>query len=457
MIANIPKIMISAISSNSGKTTITTALLKALSLKNFIVSAFKSGPDYIDPMFHSEVLKLHSRNLDKFMLGENNCKYLLHKNSISSDISVVEGAMGYYDGIGMGTACSSYELAQTLNCPVVLVLQPSHMGVSAAAIVEGFKSFRHNSNIKGVILNCVTKAMYDYYKNIIEANTGVKVYGYMPKLQNCKLESRHLGLVTAQEVGRFEDIVLELGRQALETIDIDELLILARSNSYIEYDELRIKYIGKTKIAIAKDKAFCFYYQDSLDVLKDMGAELVEFSPMKDNALPEGISGLYIGGGYPELYLEDLSGNESMLKDIKEKINNGMPCFAECGGYMYLLDAFKKGNDKYNFVGAVKGTSYMTNSLKRFGYVTLISQNKNLMCDVGDSINGHEFHYSDSTNTGESFIARKPESEKSWTAIIANETNFIGYPHIHFMGNLHFAENFIEKTVAYKKKLSVVD
>ncbi len=455
MIASIPKIMISAISSNSGKTTVTTALLKAFFMKELKVSAFKSGPDYIDPMFHSEVIKVQSRNLDKFMLGENNCKYLLSKNAMNSDISVIEGVMGYYDGIGLGTSCSSYELSKLLNCPVVLVIKPSGMAASAAAIIEGFKNFRPKSNIRGVILNSVSKGMYDYYKNVIESNTDVKVYGYIPYLENCKLESRHLGLVTAQEIGRLEEIVLELGKQALETIDIDGLLNLANSDSDIECYEPKINYIGKTKIAIAKDKSFCFYYQDSLDVLKDMGAELVEFSPMNDKALPNGISGLYIGGGYPELYMKELSNNKSMLKDINEKIAIGLPTFAECGGYMYLMDAFEGETGEYKLVGAVKGTSHMTSSLTRFGYVTLTSQNNNLMCDMGDSINGHEFHYSDSTNTGESFVANKPESQRSWKAIIADETKFAGYPHIHFMGNLKFAENFIKKSIAYERKMKV--
>jgi cobyrinic acid a,c-diamide synthase len=452
MIAKVPKIMISAISSSSGKTTVTTALLKALSMRELKISAFKSGPDYIDPMFHSEVVKVHSRNLDKFMLGENNCKYLLSKNAQDSDISIIEGAMGYYDGIGLGTSCSSYELSKLLNCPVVLVIKPSGMAVSVAAIIEGFKNFRPNSNINGVILNSISKGMYDYYKNIIESNTDVKVYGYMPYLENCKLESRHLGLVTAQEIEKLEEIVSKLGKQALETIDIDGFSELANNSRDIEYYEPEINYIGKTKIAIAKDKSFCFYYQDSLDVLKDMGAELIEFSPMSDKTLPKGISGLYIGGGYPELYMNELSSNKSMLKDINEKIATGLPTFAECGGYMYLLDGFKKEIDEYNLVGAVKGTSHMTRSLTRFGYVTLTSQNNNLMCHIGDSINGHEFHYSDSTNTGESFIANKPESQRSWSAIIADETKFVGYPHIHFMGNIKFAENFIKKSIAYQKK-----
>lgn len=452
MISKAPRIMISAVGSNSGKTTVTAAVLKALKMKNKKVASFKTGPDYIDPMFHSRIIKIPSRNLDKFMLGENNCRYIFGKNSMNMDISVIEGVMGYYDGIGTGTSSSTYELAEVLNCPAVLVINPAGMAASVAAIINGFKNFRENSNIQGVILNNVSDKMYEYYKKIIELNTDVKVYGYMPNLPNCKLKSRHLGLVTAKEVENFESIIEELGSQALKSVDIEGLCKLAANSQYIEYTQPNINYIGKTKIALADDKAFCFYYEDNLDLLAQMGAEIVKFSPLKDKELPKGIGGLYLGGGYPELYMEELSGNQSMLRSIKTEVSGGLPTFAECGGYMYLMDSFTdlKGNT-YSLAGAIEGNSYMTSSLKRFGYITLISQNDNLMCQKGESINAHEFHYSDSSNTGDSFLAAKPESERSWKAVIADETKFMGYPHINFMGNIKFAENFIKKAREYSK------
>lgn len=452
MKSKVPRIMISAVSSNSGKTTVTAAILKAFKMRGNKVASFKAGPDYIDPMFHSRIIKIPSRNLDKFMIGENNCSYILGKSSMGMDISVIEGVMGYYDGIGTNTSCSSYELATILNCPVVLVINPRSMAASVGAIIHGFKNFRENSNIKGVILNNVSDAMFGYYKNIIELNTDVKVYGYMPHLPNCRLESRHLGLVTAEEIGNLESIIEELGEQSLKTIDLEGLYELAVSSASIEYDEPNINYIGKTKIAVAYDKAFCFYYEDNLDILAEMGAEVVKFSPLKDKELPKGIGGLYIGGGYPELNIEELSSNKSMLDDIKEKVSKGLPTFAECGGYMYLMDSFTDKQGKlYSLAGAIEGNCYMTESLKRFGYITLTSQNNNLMCNVGESINGHEFHYSDSNNAGEAFLAAKPESKRSWNAVIADDTKFMGYPHINFMGNIKFAENFIKKSADYFK------
>jgi cobyrinic acid a,c-diamide synthase len=444
--------MISAVSSNSGKTTVTAAILKAFKIRENKVASFKAGPDYIDPMFHSRIIKIPSRNLDKFMIGENNCRYILGKSSEGMDISVIEGVMGYYDGIGANTSCSTYELAVALNCPVVLVINPSSMAASVAAIIHGFKSFRENSNIKGVILNNVSDAMFGYYKKIIELNTDVKVYGYMTPLSNCKLESRHLGLITAEEIGNLESIIEELGEQALKTIDLEGLYSLALSSGSLEYKEPNINYIGKTKIAVAYDKAFCFYYEDNLNILEQMGAEIIKFSPLKDNELPKGIGGLYIGGGYPELYIEELSENKSMLDDIRKKITDGVPTFAECGGYMYLMDSFTDKQGKlFSLVGALEGNSYITESLKRFGYITLISQNNNLMCNAGESINGHEFHYSDSNHTGDAFLAVKPESNKSWNAVIADATRFMGYPHINFMGNIKFAENFVAKSTEYFK------
>ena len=457
MKSKVQRLMISASGSNSGKTTVTSAVLKAFALKGKRPSAFKAGPDYIDPMFHSSIIKVPSRNLDVFMMGKNNCKYVLCKNSRNADISIIEGVMGYYDGIGQDTSCSSYELAETLDCPVVLVVNPVSMAVSVAAIIEGFKNFREKSNIRGVILNGTSEGMYEYYKEIIEVNTGVKVYGYMPTLKNCRLESRHLGLVTAEEVGNLESIIEELGNQAVKSIDLEGLYELAESAGMIEYDEPSVPYIGnsvgKTKIAVAWDKAFCFYYQDNLELFEEMGAEIVKFSPMNDQKLPAGIGGLYIGGGYPELYMEELSENKSMLADIKEKVLAGLPTFAECGGYMYLMDSFTcKEGKVYSLSGAIEGSSHMTKPLKRFGYVTLTSRVNNLMCGAGETINGHEFHYSDSTNNGESFSASKPESERSWNAVTADSTKFAGYPHINFMGNINFAENFMKKAIEFEKK-----
>lgn len=444
--------MITAPSSNGGKTTVTVALLKAFLNAGKKVTAYKTGPDYIDPMFHKEVIKIPSRNLDQFMLGDNTCKYLLCKNSQQVDISILEGVMGYYDGIGIKTLASTYELAKLLNCPVIMVINCKGMSLSICAIIEGFRNFRINSNIKGVILNNVTKQMYEYYKKIIESNTDVKVYGYMPYIKECNLKSRHLGLITPQETADLEKITEKLGITAQETIDMRGLYELSQNCDFVEYDEIKVAKRKDIKIAIARDKAFCFYYEDSLNLLRELGAELIEFSPLNDIKLPDDISGLYIGGGYPELYMEKLSGNISMIKSLKNKIQSGLPTIAECGGYMYLLETFKDENKReFQLVGIEEGQSYMTNSLINFGYAKLTALKDNMLCKKGESINVHEFHYSKSTNPGDSFIASKPESHRSWQCVIADGSKFMGYPHLHFWGNVSFAVNFIDKCIEYSE------
>lgn len=444
--------MIAAAGSSSGKTTVTTALLKAFLMEGKSVAAYKCGPDYIDPMFHSEVIKIPSRNIDTFILGDNNVKYVVGKNSLGMDISVIEGVMGYYDGTGIGTNGSSYEIANLLDCPVVLVINCEGMAVSVCAVIEGFKNFRDESNIKGVILNNISDGMYLYYKNIIETNTDVKVYGYMNHLERCKLESRHLGLVTAQEIGNLQSIVNTLGENALRTIDIKGLIELALSAPVIEFDEPAIEKKGEVNIGVAYDRAFCFYYRDSLEVLEEMGAKLIYFSPLSDKKLPDNLSGLIFGGGYPELYMDELSNNKSMLEQIREKINSGIPTFAECGGYMYLLDSFKEEKNEFKLAGVCEGQSFMTDRLNNFGYITLTADEDNLMCKKGEKINGHEFHYSTSTNLGDIFTASKPESARTWKCIIADDTKFMGYPHLHFLGNIDFAENFMDAAISYKKE-----
>jgi cobyrinic acid a,c-diamide synthase len=448
--AKIPRIMITAPSSNSGKTTVTVALLKAFLTDEKKITAYKAGPDYIDPMFHKEVIKIPSRNLDQFMLGDEVCKYLLCKNSRDMDISILEGVMGYYDGIGTGTKGSSYELARLLNCPVVMVVNCNGMSLSVCAIIEGFKNFRINSNIRGVILNKVTKHMYEYYKKIIETNIDVKVYGYMPYLNECKLDSRHLGLITPQETDNLERITERLGNIAQETIDIKGLYELSQSCDFVEYSEVKTIKRKNIKIAIARDKAFCFYYEDSLNLLKELGAELIEFSPLNDKKLPDGVKGLYIGGGYPELYMERLSGNISMIDSLRNKIKMGLPTIAECGGYMYLLKSFMdEKNRGYQLVGIEEGQSSMTSTLRNFGYIELTALKDNMLCKKGETINAHEFHYSKSNNSGNSFLALKPESAKNWECIIADDSKFMGYPHLHFWGNVNFANNFIGKCIEY--------
>ncbi len=445
----VPRFMISAPGSGSGKTTIVCGLLKALMEKGLTVAAFKSGPDYIDPMFHSRVIGAKSRNLDLFMLGQDTARYLVAKNARQADVAVFEGAMGFYDGMGKTTEASAYDLACTCDVPVVLVVNGKGAALSIAATIKGFKDFRKDSHVVGVILNNVKPMTYLFYKDIIEKEAGVKLLGYFPVMEGCNFESRHLGLVTAEEIGDLQQIVTKLAAQAAKSIDLDALLELAAQAAPLAYNEVSLEPVGRVRIAVAQDKAFCFYYQDALDLLAELGAELVPFSPMADAHLPEGISGLVLGGGYPELYAAQLAANKTLLQEVRIAISGGLPCFAECGGFMYLLERYREGDNVYSWVGALEGESAMTQKLTRFGYVHLTAQNDNVLCRTGGVINGHEFHYSDSTNNGTSFIAAKASGRGSWECATATPTLYAGYPHIHLWGNVDFARSFVQHCAAY--------
>lgn len=445
----VPRFMISAPGSGSGKTTIVCGLLKALMETGLTVAAFKSGPDYIDPMFHSRVIGAKSRNLDLFMLGQDTARYLVAKNARQADVAVFEGAMGFYDGMGKTTEASAYDLACTCDVPVVLVVNGKGAALSIAATIKGFKDFRKDSHVVGVILNNVKPMTYLFYKDIIEKEAGVKLLGYFPVMEGCNFESRHLGLVTAEEIGDLQQIVAKLAAQAAKSIDLDALLELAAQAAPLAYNEVSLEPVGRVRIAVAQDKAFCFYYQDALDLLAELGAELVPFSPMADAHLPEGISGLVLGGGYPELYAAQLAANKTLLQEVRAAISGGLPCFAECGGFMYLLERYREGDKVYSWVGALEGESAMTQKLTRFGYVHLTAQNDNVLCRTGGVINGHEFHYSDSTNNGTDFIAAKASGRGSWECATATPTLYAGYPHIHLWGNVDFARSFVQHCAAY--------
>ena len=445
MTRNINRFMITGTGSGCGKTTITCAILKALKKRGMEVTSFKAGPDYIDPMFHSKVIGTKARNLDIFLSGEKSVKYLLAKGSENSDISVIEGVMGNYDGIGIkDDTYSSNHLARLTGTPQILVLETKGMSYSVLAMISGFLNFKQN-NIKGVILNNTSEKMYEYLKPAIEENLPIRVYGYMPKIKGAVIESRHLGLITADEIDDINDKLDLLAETAEKTIDIDGLLELSKTySSYVCSDAL-IDYIipnAPTRIAIADDEAFCFKYEDNLQLLRIMGAEIIPFSPLNDEKLPENINAVIFPGGYPELYAEKLSQNKSLKIEIKEKIVAGLPTIAECGGFMYLQEAYKDKTGKiYEMVGAVKGESYMTEHLVRFGYVTMKAEKDNIICKAGERLNAHEFHYSDSDNCGSDFTAEKING-KNWPAVIADETKFIGYPHVHFWGNISCITNF---------------
>ncbi len=437
------RVLLSAIKSGAGKTTITCGLLVALQKKGLIPSAFKCGPDYIDPLFHREIIGAAGANLDLFFSSEDLAKQLFVEYSKGTDISVVEGVMGFYDGIaGVTDEASANHVSRVLDIPVILVVDVKGVSLTLCSIINGLKNFKEN-NIKGVILNNCSKMMYEMYRNMIEEHCQLRLFGYVPYQSEYSIESRYLGLVTSEEVDDLKEKLNLLAKTMLETVDVDGIIALASDTKEIQYEEVKIEKVtdSKVKIAVAKDKAFCFYYRENLDLLEKLGAEIHYFSPLVDKFLPEGIKGLYIGGGYPELYLEKLSGNTEMLTAIKTAIEEGLPTFAECGGFMYLQQSI----EGYQMVGAINGESKKKDRLSRFGYITMTATEDTLLGAKETIIRGHEFHYYDSDNNGSVFHAQKPKSPRNWDAGIQKENLLCGYPHVYFYSNVECAKNFILK------------
>ena len=449
-----PRLLLCASASGGGKTTVTCAILQALVNRNRNPVAFKCGPDYIDPMFHSEIIGAKSRNLDLFFLGEDKTRYLLEQNSAGSGLALIEGVMGYYDGIAMSHEASAYHLARVTETPAVLVLDGRGSALTLAAAVHGMQTFRPDSGIRGVILNRVSPMLYPRLKACIEAETGLTVYGYLPNLPDCALESRHLGLVTASEVAGLKEKLRKLAAQAEQSLDLDGLLALAASAPALDPKpvELPPPVEGAPVIAVARDKAFCFYYADGLELLEQMGARLVEFSPLEDEDLPQGACGLYLGGGYPELFARALADNAPMRRAVHAAVTGGMPTVAECGGFLYLQDTLADGEGKaWPMAGVFPAAARNTGRLGRFGYVTLTAQKDGLLCRAGEAFPAHEFHYWDSTAPGTGFRAQKPQSDRGWDCAFHTPTLYAGFPHFHFWARPELARHFVAAARRYNQ------
>ncbi len=447
----VPRVVLADTHSGCGKTTVSCAILQALTDRALRLGAFKCGPDYIDPMFHSRIIGAKSANLDSFFFDGNTLRYLLAKNAADRDVSVLEGVMGYYDGLGLTSGrASTWEVAELTESPAVLVAEARGAALSVLATVQGFLTFLPESRIRGVILNRCTAPVYEALAAEIERRFEgrVRPLGYLPPMPECSLESRHLGLVTAAEVEDLQQKLHSLSLQAEKTLDLDGLLSLAGSAPPLVCEDVTLPRLEKgARIAVARDRAFCFYYEDSLESLTELGAELLSFSPLEDPALPEGIHGLYLGGGYPELYAARLSENVSMRASVRAAVAAGLPCIAECGGFMYLTEE----SAGYPMAGARPGKCFDAGRLTRFGYVTLRAEKDNLLCAAGEEIAAHEFHRWDCDEPGGSFAATKADG-RSWKCATATERLYAGYPHFHFYANPSFAVRFYEKCLEEKHR-----
>ena len=452
------RVMIAAAKSGSGKTTITCALLQLLKNMGQKVVSYKCGPDYIDPMFHQKAIDIPSKNLDTFFTGEEETRKLFLMDRGEEDFAVLEGVMGLFDGLGgIREEGSSYHLAKVTKTPILLVVDAKGMGRSVIPLIAGFLNYDKEHLIKGVILNRMSKSYYEILKPLIEEELSITVVGYFPEQKQFRIESRHLGLMLPQELVDVKKRLQEAAGELQKTVSVEHILKIAGEASELEACGL-ISLESKNSvsecpiIAVARDEAFCFYYEDNLRLLQEYGAKLKFFSPIHDEGLPEGSCGILLGGGYPELHGAELSSNRNMLSSIKEAMESGIPVVAECGGFMYLHNKIiDKENQSYPMVGAINAECHYTGKLVRFGYIELQEKDANFLPE-GEMIRGHEFHYFDSQQNGENCVATKPVTGRNYPCVISKENCWMGFPHLYYPSNPAFAERFVEKAKNYKLK-----
>lgn len=450
------RIMIAAPKSGSGKTTVACALMQTLKDAGEKVSACKCGPDYIDPMFHEQVIGVPSGTLDTFFTDAETTEKLLAEYAAEDGFTVLEGVMGLYDGLGgIREEGSSYHLAKVTGTPIILVVDAKGMGYSLLPLLSGFLDYDREHLIKGVILNRMSGGFFEIMKPLIESRLQISAAGYLPEQPLFHLESRHLGLVMPKEQSAIKEKLQQLSAAFVKTVSISEIREYAKEarpltdSKYMYRDRNRI---NGPVIGVAKDEAFCFYYKENLRLLEKYGAKIEYFSPLHHTQLPRDCHGLLLGGGYPELYGEKLSENTAMHRCIRQAVEGGMPIVAECGGFMYLHSFLTdKEGKRYAMAGVLPGECFDTGRLVRFGYIEM-QEKESCFLPRGEKIKGHEFHYCDSTDNGSSVMALKPTTGKSYSCIMEKENCFAGFPHLYYPSNPAFAESFVEKAKKYRER-----
>ena len=436
--ADFPRILLAAPGSGSGKTLLTTGLLTLFQNRGIRCRSFKCGPDYIDPMFHKYVLGIDSCNLDSFFLSQEELRALFRKRAADAELSILEGVMGYYDGIGgNSTAASTYEVAKITDTPVILVLDGKGSSLSLAAQVKGFLDYRKDSHICGVILNKTNKMVGERLRPEIE-KLGVRYLGAVPVCETMDIKSRHLGLTMPQEQSELRGHLNAFAKQLEECLNVEGILELA---GYSKKDEIRPidseSEPPTRRMAVAMDEAFCFYYQENLDFLRQQGWELIPFSPLRDAALPEQIHAILLGGGYPELYAKELSANEPMLAAIRNAHAEDIKILAECGGFLYLQEHLEDETGRsWPVAGLIHADGFRTEKLSRLGYISL-------MQNGAVRIKGHEFHYWDSTAPGSAFRAEKPQSNRGWDCMYRTDSLLAGFPHLYYLSGPDLILSFL--------------
>lgn len=446
------RVMIAAPKSGSGKTMLVTALLELWRLMGKNVFSVKTGPDYIDPLFHKSVSGVPSFNLDTFFTDRMQTLELLSKAAEDSGYGtcVMEGVMGLYDGIGgVCQEGSSYELARWTKTPVILVIDAKGAARSLLAVIKGMLAMDEGHLIRGIILNRISEGFFERIRTLIRDETGIPVVGFLPERKELSIESRYLGLKLPGEIDGIRERIRRAAEVISETLNLDLLIqITAKTEDISVTSGLRYAVKQKYRIAIAKDEAFCFYYRENLRLLSEMGCEFVFFSPLHDKGLPENINGMLLGGGYPELFAKRLSKNESMRRSVKDAIDDNMPVIAECGGFLYLHEWLSDQNAcEYPMCGVVQGRAYYGERMKHFGYVSLEMQ-----MEEGNSfhgLKGHEFHRYDSTNPGRDLLATKPYDGTRYRTGHLQHARYMGFVHVYLPSQPLLAKAFCKEVAHY--------
>ena len=459
----LPRVMIAAPKSGSGKTLITCGVLEALKRRGTDVRAYKCGPDYIDPMFHRSVLGIPGGNLDTFFSTEEEIRTTLA--DCESEAAVIEGVMGIYDGVtGMQGKGSCYDVASAASIPVILVTDVKGMGQTMLSVIKGILLDDRQSLIKGIILNRISKGYFRQIEPLVsgmldriseDRGSEVRLLGGIPASKDINLESRHLGLMMPQDITGLREQLSHAADLIEENLDMDALVEIMHGAPELKEDTAGQAASDKKNrlcLAVARDEAFCFYYEENLRMLRSAGIRIKEFSPLHDSYVPEEADGLLLGGGYPELYAAQLSANTTMIGSIRGAIETGMPSLAECGGFMYLLEELEdKDGNIFSMAGAIKGRTSWTGKLSRFGYAEVSGTREGTLLS-GLCIKAHEFHYYDSSNNGADAIAEKPGSGRSWECIHAGSDHIWGYPHLWYPSCPELMGRFAEAMEKYRRK-----
>ncbi len=435
-------IIIAGTQSGSGKTTVTLGLMAAFAKAGKKVQPFKCGPDFIDPSLHKLVTGRISRNLDLWMAGVEFTRQTFATHSKQADISVIEGVMGMYDG-GLSSSAS---LAEHLNIPVILVLDVRASAESAAAVLMGFESLNPNVSLDGVILNRIASPRHlQLVSDAITKHCRAEILGYLPSKVQFSIPERHLGLHMGEEDPISAEAVLQLADTIQEYVDIDRLLEIAVIDQLPEKTKSETFPTPSVRIAVARDKAFCFYYEENLELLQRFGAELVFFSPLQDQELPDNIQGIYLGGGYPELYAKRLSDNKTMRYTLKDWADNDGVIYAECGGFMYLTKSIVDSNKEvYKMAGVFPLQTRMQGRRASLGYREVRLQEEGLFGAAGTVLRGHEFHYS-SIDENKSSIPKLYAVNNDTEEGYQYRNVLGGYMHLHFGSNPEAVKTFIHK------------